>query len=91
MSTIHTGPSNNSRGSEAWSHSWTHLNLDRVSRSYCRVTLDHPPINTMTATTVAELAELVGRDPLAPAGRPSQHQRRGRAGLPLPLREQHWR
>src|SRR6202012_1064349 len=34
--------------------------------SYCRVTFDHPPINTITATTVAELAELVGlieRDP----------------------------
>ena len=27
---------------------------------YCRVTFDHPPINTITATTVAELAELVG-------------------------------
>jgi enoyl-CoA hydratase/carnithine racemase len=25
----------------------------------CRVTFDHPPINTITATTVAELADLV--------------------------------
>jgi enoyl-CoA hydratase/carnithine racemase len=25
-----------------------------------RVTFDHPPINTITATTVVELAELVG-------------------------------
>jgi enoyl-CoA hydratase/carnithine racemase len=34
--------------------------VDRRSPSYCRVTFDHPPINTLTATTVAELAELVG-------------------------------
>jgi len=27
---------------------------------YCRVTFDHRPINTITATTVAELSELVG-------------------------------
>ena len=37
----------------------THLSLDRRSPSYWRVTFDHPPINTITATTVAELAELV--------------------------------
>jgi enoyl-CoA hydratase/carnithine racemase len=37
-----------------------HLSVDRRSPGYCRVTLDHPPINTLTATTVAELAELVG-------------------------------
>jgi enoyl-CoA hydratase/carnithine racemase len=60
MSTTHTSPSNNGRGSEAWSGSWTHLSVDRRSRGYCRVTFDHPPINTITATTVAELAELVG-------------------------------
>jgi enoyl-CoA hydratase/carnithine racemase len=60
MSTTDTSPSNNSRGSEAWSESWTHLSVDRRSRSYCRVTFDHPPINTITATTVAELAEVVG-------------------------------
>jgi enoyl-CoA hydratase/carnithine racemase len=60
MSTTDTSPSNNSRGSEAWSESWTHLSVDRRSPSYCRVTFDHPPINTITATTVAELAEVVG-------------------------------
>jgi enoyl-CoA hydratase/carnithine racemase len=60
MSTTDTSPSNNSRGSQAWSESWTHLNVDRRSPSYCRVTFDHPPINTITATTVAELAEVVG-------------------------------
>jgi enoyl-CoA hydratase/carnithine racemase len=54
------GHSNNGRGSEAWSQSWTHLSVDRRSSSYCRVTFDHPPINTITATTVAELAEVVG-------------------------------
>jgi enoyl-CoA hydratase/carnithine racemase len=50
----------NGRGSDAWSRSWTHLTIDRCSRTYCRVTFEHPPINTITATTVAELAELVG-------------------------------
>ena len=49
----------NGRVSEAWSRSWTHLRLDRRSPGYCRVTFDHPPINTITATTVMELAELV--------------------------------
>ena len=52
-------PSNNGRGSDAWSQSWTHLSVDRRSPNYCRVTFDHRPINTITATTVAELAELV--------------------------------
>jgi enoyl-CoA hydratase/carnithine racemase len=42
------------------SRSWQHLRIDRRSRGYCRVSFDHPPINTITATTVAELAELVG-------------------------------
>jgi len=51
---------NNSRGSAAWARSWTHFSVDRRSTGYCRVTFDHPPINTITATTVAELAELVG-------------------------------
>jgi enoyl-CoA hydratase/carnithine racemase len=60
MSTIDASPSNNGRGSEAWYGSWTHLSVDRRSPSYCRVTFDHPPINTITATTVPELAELVG-------------------------------
>jgi enoyl-CoA hydratase/carnithine racemase len=50
----------NGRGSDAWSRSWSHFRIDRRSRGYCRVTFDHPPINTITATTVAELAELVG-------------------------------
>ena len=59
MSTIDTTASNNGRGSEAWSESWTHLSVQRRSPSYCRVTFDHSPINTITATTVAELAELV--------------------------------
>jgi enoyl-CoA hydratase/carnithine racemase len=50
----------NGTGSSAWAESWTHLRVDRRSPSYCRVTFDHPPINTITATTVVELAELVG-------------------------------
>ena len=51
--------SGNGRGSDAWSRPWTHLRLDRRSPGYCHVTFDHPPINTITATTVAELSELV--------------------------------
>jgi len=42
------------------SGSWMHCTLDRRSASYWRVTFDHPPINTITATTVSELSELVG-------------------------------
>jgi enoyl-CoA hydratase/carnithine racemase len=38
---------------------WTHLKLERRSAAYWRVTFDHPPINTITATTVTELSELV--------------------------------
>jgi enoyl-CoA hydratase/carnithine racemase len=60
MSTADVSPSDNGRGCEAWSRSWTHFQVDRRSRSYCRVTFDHPPINTITAMTVAELTELVG-------------------------------
>ena len=60
MSTVNSSPSNNGRGSDAWSWSWTHFSVDRLSAGYCRVTFEHPPINTITATTVAELAELVG-------------------------------
>jgi enoyl-CoA hydratase/carnithine racemase len=52
--------STNGRGSDAWAEAWTHLHIDRRSAGYCRVTFDHPPINTITATTVAELSELVG-------------------------------
>jgi enoyl-CoA hydratase/carnithine racemase len=37
-----------------------HFSVDRLSPGYCQVTFEHPPINTITATTVAELAELVG-------------------------------
>jgi enoyl-CoA hydratase/carnithine racemase len=39
---------------------WTQFKVDRRSPSHCRVTFDHPPANTLTATTVAELSELVG-------------------------------
>jgi enoyl-CoA hydratase/carnithine racemase len=60
VSTVGSGPSANGQGSEAWWRSWTHLRVDRCSPSDCRVTFDHPPINALTATTVAELAELVG-------------------------------
>jgi enoyl-CoA hydratase/carnithine racemase len=60
MRTLDPSPSDNGRGSDAWCLSWTHFAVDRCSPGYCRVTFDHPPINTITATTVAELAELVG-------------------------------
>ena len=50
----------NGRGSEAWYRSWTHFTIDRRSPAYCRVTFDHPPVNAISATTVAEVAELVG-------------------------------
>jgi len=60
MSTTVNGPSNNGARPQSWSQSWTHFSVDRRSLGYCRVTFDHPPINTITATTVAELAELVG-------------------------------
>jgi enoyl-CoA hydratase/carnithine racemase len=56
---MNTVASSNGRGSDAWSRPWTHLSFERVSLGYCRVTFDHPPINTITATTVAELMELV--------------------------------
>jgi enoyl-CoA hydratase/carnithine racemase len=59
MNTIDTSPSDHGRGSDAWACSWTHFSVDRRSPGYCRVTFDHPPINTVTATTVAELAEVV--------------------------------
>jgi enoyl-CoA hydratase/carnithine racemase len=60
VSTIYTSPSSNGRGSEAWWVPWTQFKVDRRSPSHCRVTFDHPPANTLTATTVAELSELVG-------------------------------
>jgi enoyl-CoA hydratase/carnithine racemase len=55
-----TNPSANGTGTAAWAQSWTHFAVERRSSGYCKVTFDHPPINTITATTVAELAELVG-------------------------------
>jgi hypothetical protein len=58
MSASNTSPSANGRGSGSWSRS--HMSISRRGRGYCRVTFDHPPINTITATTVAELPELVG-------------------------------
>ena len=60
MSTAYASPSNNGRGSDAWHRPWAHFTVDRRSSGYCRVVFDHPPINTITATTVTELAELVG-------------------------------
>jgi len=39
--------------------SWTHFALERRNPAYWRVTFDHPPVNTITATTVKELSELV--------------------------------
>jgi enoyl-CoA hydratase/carnithine racemase len=59
MSTLGARSSDNSHGSKAWSESWTHFRVDRRSARYCRVTFDHPPVNAITATTVAELTELV--------------------------------
>lgn len=60
MTTSDTSGSNNAADSKGWSRAWTHLRVDRRSATYLRVTFDHPPINTITATTVVELAELVG-------------------------------
>lgn len=60
MSTHDANPSNNGQGSDAWSWSWTHVSIDCPSSRYCRVTFDHPPVNTITGATIAELAELVG-------------------------------
>jgi enoyl-CoA hydratase/carnithine racemase len=60
VNSLDTSPSGNGRVSDAAFRPWTQLLLDRRSPSYCRVTFDHPPINTITATTVEELAELVG-------------------------------
>jgi len=60
MSSIDTTPSPNGRVSPSWSQPRTHLSLDRGSPGYCRVRFEHPPINTITATTVVELAELAG-------------------------------
>src|SRR5436309_6652491 len=51
--------STNGRVSESWSQPWAHLLVDRRSPSYCRVTFDHGPTNSITTTTVEELIELV--------------------------------
>jgi enoyl-CoA hydratase/carnithine racemase len=59
MSSLDATPSNNRHGSDTWLRSWSHFGVDRRSSRYCRVTFDHPPINTITARTVAELAELI--------------------------------
>jgi enoyl-CoA hydratase/carnithine racemase len=45
---------------------WTHFTLDRRSPAYWQVTFDHPPINTITATTIVELSDLVGLIERAP-------------------------
>ena len=55
-----TGATSNGRGSDLWFESWLHFSVERPSAGYCRITFDHPPVNSITATTVAELAELVG-------------------------------
>jgi enoyl-CoA hydratase/carnithine racemase len=60
VSIINTPASNDNGTFTERSRSWTHLRIERRSPTYCRVTFDHPPINTITATTVLELAELVG-------------------------------
>jgi enoyl-CoA hydratase/carnithine racemase len=59
MNIIDTDAAGNHRGSDAWSHSWTHLHIERPSPRYCRVTFDHPPTNAITTITVAELSELI--------------------------------
>ena len=39
--------------------SWTQFRLDRRHPGYWRVTFNHPPINTITATTITELSQLM--------------------------------
>ena len=60
MSNAENSPTSNGRCSDTWYRSWAHLRVERRSPSSCRVTFDHPPINTITAATVAEVSELVG-------------------------------
>lgn len=55
-----TGAAANGRGSNLGLESWLHFRVERPHPAYCRVTFDHPPINAITATTVAELIELIG-------------------------------
>ena len=60
MTGIDTPPaSSNGHGPDTWWQTWRHLRVDRRNTGYCRVTFAHPPVNTVTATTVAELAEVV--------------------------------
>jgi hypothetical protein len=59
---------------------WKHLRVDRRSPRYSHVTFDHPPINTITATTVAELGDLAGLiERGGPMARLSRVVGRGRA------------
>lgn len=51
------GPSPNGRHPRS---AWTRLRVDRASAGHCRVTFHRPPAGTVTAPTIAELAELVG-------------------------------
>jgi enoyl-CoA hydratase/carnithine racemase len=60
MTTNGPGAADTPRQRNGWSASWAHLRLDRRDLRSCRVTFDHPPINTITTMTVAELTELVG-------------------------------
>src|SRR5262245_21881140 len=46
---------------------YTHFALEIRTPAYWRVTFEHPPINTITATTVEELTELVGKIETDPA------------------------
>jgi enoyl-CoA hydratase/carnithine racemase len=57
--TSESSPSSNGRRSDHGMRPWTRLGIDRRSTGYCRVTFDHSPMNIITATTVAELGELV--------------------------------
>jgi len=54
MTILDSSPSNNGRGSDAWSRPWTHLGIYRRSAGYCRVTFDHAPMN-VTGATVSTL------------------------------------
>ena len=56
MSTLDPITETSSEGRD--SPSWSHLRLARRP-AYWRVTFDHSPINTITATTVSELSELI--------------------------------
>ncbi len=58
--TGHSSTGHSKNGRAPASRAWKHLTIDRRSSAYCQVTFDHPPINTVTAETVAELAELMG-------------------------------